>query len=717
VDNIILASKHKTGLARKEINLIGFAKKDRMELIELLSARFNIELNKEIKEKIQTIAEGHPVSTELLVKNYEIIDFNKVKEFKPTDFADSSTEQAEEFLKRVIQEILNKEARLLLKTLSVINTDLELNIDRRIVEKIYNTGPNNRYFTELINTGMLKKKENKEGIYEFTFRHIQEAIRDDRDKNLHENAIKYYKTKEEICGVNDEDIVEILFHEANSYPSEKLVDKFTEIGNIEFPIHYCFKRLIEIGETLNESLEVKKKACFLNTMGVIYRNLGLYNQATVFLEQAFKIRRQTLSYEHIDNAESLHNLAALSYLKGDFRIAEEMFREALEIQRKLLGEEHSDIATSLNDLAMTCKAQGKFDEAEPMYREALMMNRKLFGEDHPKVAQIINNLGMFLYRKGEYNEAELLFREALKKNRELLGKEHPEVSTNLNNLALVLRDKGDYITAEQLFRQVLVMDRKFLGNDHPYVSTTLINLASCLNKKGKYHEAEINYLKSLEILKKTFPDGHWEIGYTKSLYASSLVKMGRFSEAEALLIESYPIIMETFGEKHRRTLTVLKNMNELYNAWGKPGKELQTSKILAGTDFVDERPIILLIMDKDGIPYFNHSFVENWDFSDLFSSFISAFNTFSSEIFSKSIDKIKIGENVILVNPVEPFLACYVVKGQTFEAQEKLYHFSDAIKENGEIWEALNKAVKTCELLDFNKPQSLGIIVDQIFVS
>ena len=133
-------------------------------------------------------------------------------------------------------------------------------------------------------------------------------------------------------------------------------------------------------------------------------------------------------------------------------------------------------------------------------------------------------------------------------------------------------------------------------------------------------------------------------------------------------------------------------------------------------DLVEEDPILLIIMDKAGNAYFNHTFIEDWDHSELFSSFISAFNTFSSEVFSKSIDRIKIGENTIFINPVEPFLTCYVSKGQSYPAIKKLNKFSDSIKDKTEIWEKLNKAVKTSQVLDVNNLPLLGTVINEIFV-
>ena len=109
------------------------------------------------------------------------------------------------------------------------------------------------------------------------------------------------------------------------------------------------------------------------------------------------------------------------------------------------------------------------------------------------------------------------------------------------------------------------------------------------------------------------------------------------------------------------------------------------------------------------------TFIENWDSDWLFSSFMSAFNIFSSQLFAESIDRIKIGENLILINPIESFLVCYVIKGQSYLGLQKLNRFSDAIKNNTDIWERLTKAVQTGEELDLNNPTSLGDLMSEIF--
>jgi len=322
------------------------------------------------------------------------------------------------------------------------------------------------------------------------------------------------------------------------------------------------------------------QARLMDTMGMVYRNLGLYDGASSLLEQALNKRRQALGKDDLVVSKSLHSLGTLVYAKGDFSQAEKLFREALEIKRKFLGDENIEVAEVLNDLAMTLKALGNLADSEPLYRKSLAINRKMLGNEHERIAQSLNNLGMFLYRKGEYDEAEQLFLEALGMNRRLLGSKHPEVSTNMNNLALVLRSKGSYEEAEDMFRQVLEMDRKFLGENHPYIAITLNNLGGLLVNKGAHEEAEQSFREAIAVFKKTFPENHWQIANANSLLGGCLSNLRRYSQAEKLLGESHSIIKKQFGASHRRTIAALKRIIELYETWKKPDKAAEYLEIL-----------------------------------------------------------------------------------------------------------------------------------------
>jgi tetratricopeptide (TPR) repeat protein len=73
------------------------------------------------------------------------------------------------------------------------------------------------------------------------------------------------------------------------------------------------------------------------------------------------------------------------YLKarGQFGLAEPLYRQAMAIRRQCLGEQHPDFATSLNNLAALYRSTGRYEEAEPLFRQAMEIWLKALGPKHP----------------------------------------------------------------------------------------------------------------------------------------------------------------------------------------------------------------------------------------------------------------------------------------------------------------------------------------------
>jgi len=274
IDNIIFSSRRNTFIARKEICITGIDEKDREDLIDVFST---IELPNKAKESIKQIAEGHPVSTELLVKNYQRIDFEKIKDF---NLEDANEDQVEDFYERVIEEIFasNQGSLDLLKDLAVLNPHLPTNIHRASIEESYNIENPRSAFNELLDRAMIKKKNGKEGTFEFYFKHIQDYLDNKAVKENHEQMIKYYEKKKEIIGDNIDDTVEILYHKVKSNPSETIANEFIKVYKKVRPIHYGFKRLINVGEELKISLEEKNKALILKALGNLYLTLRRFDK-------------------------------------------------------------------------------------------------------------------------------------------------------------------------------------------------------------------------------------------------------------------------------------------------------------------------------------------------------------------------------------------------------------------------------------------------------
>ena len=197
-----------------------------------------------------------------------------------------------------------------------------------------------------------------------------------------------------------------------------------------------------------ERIEVELKdqpevqATLMNTVGLVYRGLGLYEEAGVLIEKSLIIRRELHGGEHVEVAKSLNDLGWIYIEKQKPAEAEPLLREALDMRRRLLGD-HPDVAQSMNFLGFALFDKGDDDTAERLFRESLAMRRRFLGE-HMDVAQSLNNLGLTLHDKGDYDGAEPLFEEAIAIDRKLIYGDHPTVATHLNNLALLKLNKNDY---------------------------------------------------------------------------------------------------------------------------------------------------------------------------------------------------------------------------------------------------------------------------------
>ena len=78
-------------------------------------------------------------------------------------------------------------------------------------------------------------------------------------------------------------------------------------------------------------------------------------------------------------------------------------------------------------------------------------------------------------------------------------------------------------------------------------------------------------------------------------------------------------------------------------------------------------------MNNGGLAIFTKFFSKNSELNnDLLSGFLNAMNSFGTEIFSESIDRIAFKEHKILLKIAEPLMLCYIINGQSYPAQKKL---------------------------------------------
>jgi tetratricopeptide (TPR) repeat protein len=456
-------------------------------------------------------------------------------------------------------------------------------------------------------------------------------------------------------------------------------------------------------------------------------SLGILGQSSFFqgkLNQAIKYLKQSLSSKMISNRIKADNL----YLLGTIYSTRGEIDKALRYYKKVIALAENENFYDLFIRAQTAIGlfyfqKGEFDLAIEFLETSLSLAEKMTYDMSMVISLIF--LGMVYH---------------LERLRKLSTQGGHKMFSNVYQLqkAVFLIKTGgsrNRVEAETLLKQIST------DATSPAVKTnSLIHLC-------EFYLEELRIFEDQAVLKEISPliSQIYKISEEQRMYGNlaeakllqakvALIQMN-FEEVQQLLTQAQRVA-ELYGigylaqkissehDKYLERLSEWKSLKEkdapiserlkLVSVEGVI-ERLQGKRTIESPELVEEEPIVLLIIDKSGISYFNYPFRKDWDFEWLFSSFMSAFDTFSSEVFSESIDRIKIGENLILINPIESFLICYVIKGQSYSGLQKLNRFSEAIKNNAEIWETLSRAVQTGEELELNNLPSLEAIVSEVF--
>lgn len=522
---------------------------------------------------------------------------------------------------------------------------------------------------------------------------------------------------------------------------------------------------LEIQKSFNKKSDI---AYTLQVVGQIYDLKNEYDVALDYLSKSLKIFEEI--GDPIGNATTLVLIGRISYLTGDLN-------KAIKYCKKSLSSKLISDRTKLDNFSYTgliYNLKGEIDRALRYFKKGSSLAEKVNQYDYFIDFQIL--IGSIYIKKREYNLALEYLKPSLvlsKNTNNILG-----ITLSLLNLAMIYYEKdlnkeiqeildqlkefsekhgGQILLSGYRLGKAMMLKKSGRSRDRAEAEKLLKQVAedpaspdfytTSLGYLCEFYLEELQLFNEPDILEEINPlitqllefskeqNSYWILAEAKLLQAKVALIQMDFDATKRLLTQSQRIAelhglnltAQKISSEHDSLLDQIKSWEELKER-NAPIEErlklvsvdgvlerLQGKRAVEPPELVDEEPILLLIMDNSGTTYFNHPFVTNWDYSDLFSSFMSAFNTFMDEIFSKSIDRIRVGENTILINPVESFLACYVIKGQSYPALQKLTRFTEAIRENSEIWRALNKSVKTSEMLELDKPPGLKTVIDEIF--
>jgi len=325
----------------------------------------------------------------------------------------------------------------------------------------------------------------------------------------------------------------------------------------------------DIDTGLSKDPELQAK--MMDTMGTVYRSLGLYSPSEALLSRSLDIKRARLGEQDPETLSTAAGLATTLWNEGRFPDAEKLLRTTIDSQRRVLGVEDPATLRSMSDLAIVFHGQGHDADAEKLDRQIVEIERRVLGPEHPETLTTISNLALVLRDEGgRYAEAEKFNREVLEARRRTLGQDHPDTLRSIANLAFTLQTEGGRdAEAESLLRGVLETQRRMLGPEHPDTLRTIGTLAILLNRSGQRAAAEQLQRDLLEIQRRTLGPAHAGTLNTMSNLAATLVEEKKLQEAEQLGRQTLALQQEKYGTEHRDTLRTMLNLGATLQDEGK----------------------------------------------------------------------------------------------------------------------------------------------------
>jgi tetratricopeptide (TPR) repeat protein/tRNA A-37 threonylcarbamoyl transferase component Bud32 len=289
------------------------------------------------------------------------------------------------------------------------------------------------------------------------------------------------------------------------------------------------------------------QAKLMDTMGRVYRGLGLQNQAEPLLQKALRIRRDLLGEDNLEYAKTLTTLANLLWDKADFASARPMFERALAIRQKVLGPDDPEVASSYHNLANLFFRQGDFAAARPLFDRALLIREKTLGPTHAEVANTLNSLGALEYRLWDLTKAKALWERSLTIREQALGADHPFLAQTCNNLGLLYKDLADYPKAKAMLQRAIRIQEKSLGPAHADLASSLHNLGDVLRKGGELGEARLVLQRAIRIRENASGPDHPELGHILFSLAELEREAGNYDAAKPLYDRALAIEEKAFG--------------------------------------------------------------------------------------------------------------------------------------------------------------------------
>eukprot|EP00554_Chaetoceros_debilis_P006376 CAMPEP_0194072624 /NCGR_PEP_ID=MMETSP0149-20130528/317_1 /TAXON_ID=122233 /ORGANISM="Chaetoceros debilis, Strain MM31A-1" /LENGTH=495 /DNA_ID=CAMNT_0038752521 /DNA_START=38 /DNA_END=1522 /DNA_ORIENTATION=+ len=270
---------------------------------------------------------------------------------------------------------------------------------------------------------------------------------------------------------------------------------------------YANKLFSVLSSTDVEKAEASVLSDRENILNIVKNETGGYDQFNVAINQLIRTwvlqlikdaarsrLEDVVDGEYDEDCAQFHNRVGLLFWElGEYENAMETFRVELKMVEEKFGSEHIRMTYPLHNIALVLRDQGKYEEALGYYTKSLVINEKRYGRETVKVALTLYSMGDVYRLLREYDKAIDTYNRVLVVYEEKFGLDHVETANTHMGIAIVLMDQEKYDEAMEKYNKILPIYEKKYGRDSVDTANLLGNMAETLYNQGKYEDAMEKY--------------------------------------------------------------------------------------------------------------------------------------------------------------------------------------------------------------------------------
>jgi tetratricopeptide (TPR) repeat protein len=444
-------------------------------------------------------------------------------------------------------------------------------------------------------------------------------------------------------------------------------------------------------------------------LGMIYREKGELDKALEFVERGLKVAEDMGITEEKailmgekgriyrmgiieETAVLMGEKGRIFRIRGDYSRAAEFLEKNIKIQESagfLLGIEWPSVY-----LLMVYVDDCKNDKAETILNRI----KDIADKKNEEFWEAYNNFcTAYVLKEGgrlkDRVEAERLFKRIIESKATII---------NLKIISLI--NLGD----------LLFTELKLTGNEEVLdeISPVIDELKSFAEKQKSFSTLAETYLlqAKISLVRLNMGDARKYITEAQQIaekYGLNLLARKISSEHDAIL-EGLNV-----WEDFKKNKTPVSDRLKLVDFDGSVNR-IQGKKPLDVPELSTEQPVCIAVFSKTGYPVFSHKLSEDMEFDDRK---IGSIISLSGEMYSHSLDRLKLGDFTVILHEIDSFSLCYVFKGQSYSAGQKLNNFTEAVKENKSIIELLNTAIRTGQQVKLSDNPDLEELITNSFMA